>query len=131
MIIPADKNGPKGISDLIVRLFQNIGKPKCGISFLRESASSEKTAPIQKAKTTADTPSANPRKNPKTAMYLTSPKPNQRPLEIRKMRRNGRVRTRAEIRECIMEYVLSIMERKDKIKKKIRKESGMMKCLRS
>jgi|SRR3989344_3610611 len=131
MIIPRERNGPKGISDLIVKLFLSRGKFMWGISFFKERARSAKVAPIQKDKMTADKPWVNPRKKPKTKIYFTSPKPNQVPFEIRNIRRNGKARTRPEIKECIIEFVLSIMYKKEKIKKYIRKESGIIKCFKS
>jgi hypothetical protein len=91
IIIPAERNGPKGISDLIVRLSGKSGKRTCVLSFLSVKAAMEKNAPIQKANITAENPTGSPKKNPSTVIYFTSPNPSQRPRETRKIRRNGSV----------------------------------------
>jgi hypothetical protein len=59
-------------------------------------AKREKTAPIQKASTTAESPPANPRKKPMTKIYFTSPNPIHRPLEIIKMSKKGSIIAKAE-----------------------------------
>lgn len=89
-MIPIERNGPKGISDLIVRLLGRIGKSICDFSFFKRSAAKANPAPIQKPKITAEIPPAIPRKNPITAIYFTSPNPSQRPLEIKNNNKNGR-----------------------------------------
>ena len=98
-MMPRERNGPKGISDLIVRLFLSRGKFICGAKRFKEIANREKTAPIQKANITADKPWLNPKKNPKTPIYLTSPKPNQVPFEIKKIKKNGRAKIIAKRKE--------------------------------
>jgi len=119
-MIPREINGPNGISDLIVRLFLSRSKPI------------EIIAPIQKDKTMADKPWLKPKKKPRISIYFTSPKPNQTPLEIRKIKRKGKARTMPERINVGTRYkVLNIKYRREKIKKEIRKESGMIKCFRS
>lgn len=97
--MPIERNGPKGISDLIVRLLDSIGKLKCDFKKFKKSAIKAKPAPIQKAKITAEIPPEIPSQKPITTIYLTSPKPSQRPLEIKKMRRKGSVTTTPEVRD--------------------------------
>jgi len=94
--VPKERNGPNGISDLIVRLFVNRGKFIWGLIFFIKIAKTEKVAPIQKAKTMADRPCTNPNKKPSTIIYLTSPNPNQAPLEKKKIRKKGKAKTRPE-----------------------------------
>lgn len=136
--MPRERNGPNGISDFIVRLFLSRGKLRRGLIFLKKMARSEKTAPIQKESTTAESPIENPNKNPKTKMYLTSPKPNQVPLEIKKIKRNGRARIRPEIKlkntaekESEPAIIKNRLYRSDKTKRETKKASGIIKCLKS
>lgn len=99
MIVPKERNGPNGISDLIVRLFLNRGKLICDLNLLTANAKMEKAAPIQKANITAESPEAKPSQKPITKMYLMSPKPIQRPFEIMKIARKGKVIARPEARD--------------------------------
>lgn len=130
--IPSDRNGPKGISDLIVSPLLNIGK--LIFTFLRANRPKEKTAPIQKANMTAETPFASPKNKPITKIYFTSPNPSQRPFEIKKRKRNGRATITPEIkwikRSQKLEARIQLYKR-EKAKKAIRKESGMMKWRKS
>lgn len=96
--MPSEINGPNGSSDLIVRLFETYGK--FILNLLSKSMQREKAAPIQKDKTTAESPIVNPNKNPRTNMYFTSPNPSHRPFEIIKISKNGRARARPERAFC-------------------------------
>lgn len=60
-------------------------------------------APIQKAKETAEMPVVSPKRKPKTAIYLISPKPNHIPLEIKNIIKNGEVRTIPESKDVKIE----------------------------
>lgn len=93
MIVPTERNGPKGISDFIVRLFLKLSKCVLDAIFFKSRAARAKAAPIQKANTKADSPCTKPKKKPKTNIYFTSPKPNQLPLEIKNIKQNGRAST--------------------------------------
>jgi len=89
----------------------------------------EKTAPIQNARTIAESPWLNPRRNPRTKMYLTSPRPNHVPLEIKKIKRNGIDKITPEAtnwsRETKNESLIANKKlyRKDKTNKETKKES--------
>jgi hypothetical protein len=70
--------GAKGISDFIVRLFPPLNKV---ILWLTHIKASVRTAPIQKAITTAEKPHAAPRSSPRERPSLASPKPIARPRD--------------------------------------------------
>ena len=89
-MVPKDRKGPNGISDLIVKLLPSKGKLLLCKNRFKKRAERAKAAPIQKAKITAESPWTSPRKNPMTNMYLTSPKPSHPPREMRKTKSNGK-----------------------------------------
>jgi len=126
---PEERNGPKGISDLIVSPLKKFGKLFCDLIFLKIRADTENTAPIQKLIITADEPFAIPSKKVITKMYFMSPKPIHRPLENRKMAKNGKESTIPEIKSKTMleKFRAKSLELRAKTKKVARKGSGIMK----
>lgn len=131
--MPAEINGPNGTSDLIVRLFLKSGKLMSGFIFFSKRARIEKTAPIQKDRMTAERPLLIPKKTLRTKIYLTSPRPNQVPFEKRKIRKNGVAIIIPKSKEDKNEKfgTPKKLKRIEKIKRKKRNESGMIKCLKS
>lgn len=77
------KNGAKGISVLIVILWLFIFNLENSISI------TEKIAPIQKAKISADSPDTNPSKNPIPRASFPSPSPINLPPEKNHRQKNG------------------------------------------
>ena len=74
-----------------------LDNPKMLKTFGTKIRSTDKIAPTQKAIMIAEEPFTSPRKKPKTAMYLISPKPIQRPLDSININRNGNTNTIPEI----------------------------------
>lgn len=103
--MPSERKGPKGISDLIVRLLLKLGK--CLFNLFTAMAIIEKAAPIQKDKMTAAKPLEIPKRRPKTAIYLTSPIPIQRPLEMKNNIKNGSGTTTMEAKRIKIFFTIS------------------------
>lgn len=129
-IKPSDKNGPKGISDLIVRPLSCPSKPSRGSNFEIMIIETDTNAPIQNAKMTADSPSAGPIKKPITKIYFTSPNPSHLPLENKNKKPKGKHSAIAES-TYINENPWKRCRARPNPSKATKKVSGIIKCRRS
>src|SRR3989344_1270214 len=92
--VPKIRNGPNGISLLIVNLLENKNNEVLWVNFfnkaLKERRIRPTPPPIQKASTIAYIPEDNPKRKPMPSASLTSPKPIHAPFETSQSRKNGR-----------------------------------------